>query len=158
MVLNSYQVIDMYSATDSMPSKLLSTNLESLMKLDGLMLWVPDVRAAVAFYEAAFGIEAKWVRDEGDYAQMNTGEVTLQFADESAAAGSGVAIRATRPDIDAPGFQLALTSDDVAAAFARAVDAGATVAAEPVTKPWGQTLAYVRDLNGVLVELASADD
>jgi hypothetical protein len=32
------------------------------------------------------------------------------------------------------------------------------VAAEPVTKPWGQTLAYVRDLNGVLVELASADD
>jgi lactoylglutathione lyase len=137
---------------------LLAKELESSVKLDGVMLWVPDVRAAVAFYEAAFGIEAKWVRDEGDYAQMETGDVTLQFADESASAGSGVSIRASRAEIDAPGFQLALTSDDVAAAFARAVGAGAVSAAEPVTKPWGQTLAYVRDLNGVLVELASADD
>ena len=41
------------------------------------------------------------------------------------------------------------------AAFARAVAAGATPLKEPVTKPWGQTVAYVRDLDGFLVELCS---
>ena len=30
------------------------------------------------------------------------------------------------------------------------------VANAPVTKPWGQTVAYVRDGDGVLVELCSA--
>jgi hypothetical protein len=27
---------------------------------------------------------------------------------------------------------------------------------EPVSKPWGQTVAYVRDLDGFLVELCTA--
>ncbi len=26
---------------------------------------------------------------------------------------------------------------------------------EPSTKPWGQTVAYVRDLNGTLVEIGA---
>jgi hypothetical protein len=35
------------------------------------------------------------------------------------------------------------------------VAAGALPAAEPVRKPWGQTVAYVRDLDGFLVELCT---
>jgi uncharacterized glyoxalase superfamily protein PhnB len=46
-------------------------------------------------------------------------------------------------------------SDDVAGAYARAVAAGAAAVQEPRQKPWGQTVGYVRDLNGVLVELCS---
>ena len=46
--------------------------------------------------------------------------------------------------------------DDVAAAFARALESGATPVVEPVTKPWGQTVAYVRDLNGFFVELCTS--
>lgn len=44
--------------------------------------------------------------------------------------------------------------------FASAIEAGALAVAiaEPVTKPWGQTVAYVRDLNGLLVELATPGD
>ncbi|WP_353954881.1 hypothetical protein [uncultured Methylobacterium sp.] len=34
--------------------------------------------------------------------------------------------------------------------------AGALPVAAPMTKPWGQTVAYVRDGDGVLVELCSA--
>ena len=36
-----------------------------------------------------------------------------------------------------------------------AVDAGANLYAEPVEKPWGQTVAYLRDPNGILIELAT---
>lgn len=125
------------------------------MKLDAIMFWVADVPATVAFYENAFGLTRQWVREEGDYAQMNTEGVTLTFASELAAPATGVDIRANRADGPAPGVQLALATDDVDGSFHRAVEAGARLVAPPVTKPWGQVVAYVRDLDGILVELSS---
>lgn len=52
-------------------------------------------------------------------------------------------------------MQLALATADVDGAFDRAVEAGAHPVAPPVTKPWGQVVAYVRDLDGILVEVSS---
>ena len=46
-------------------------------------------------------------------------------------------------------------TDDVPAATARAVAAGARLVSEPQQMPWGQTIAYVGDLNGFLVELCT---
>ena len=37
----------------------------------------------------------------------------------------------------------------------RAVEAGARELSGPKQKPWGQTVSYVRDPNGVLIELCS---
>ena len=37
----------------------------------------------------------------------------------------------------------------------QALDAGAVVIKEPLTKPWGQTVAYVRCPDGTLVEICS---
>jgi lactoylglutathione lyase len=39
--------------------------------------------------------------------------------------------------------------------FARAPAAGAISYVGPTTKPWGQVVSYVRDLNGCLVEICS---
>ena len=52
-------------------------------------------------------------------------------------------------------MQLAFVHDDVAAAYERAVAAGAGAAVPLTRKPWGQTLGYLRDNNGFLVELSS---
>ena len=46
-------------------------------------------------------------------------------------------------------------TEDVATAWERALAAGATAVAEPGVKPWGQTVAYVRDPFGVLVEICT---
>lgn len=125
------------------------------MRLDGVMIWVADVPATVAFYEAAFGLAVQMMDDSETYAQMGTGETTLAFAAESAAAGTGLAIRPHRTGEPPAAVQLAFVHDDVHAAYDRAVAAGA-VAAVPLTeKPWGQTLGYLRDNNGFLVELSS---
>ena len=51
------------------------------------------------------------------------------------------------------GVEVALVAEDVEDAFRRALEAGAKAVAEPKTKPWGQTVAYVRDPDGVLVEI-----
>lgn len=119
------------------------------------ILYVPDVTAAIAFYEAAFGLELRFLHESKLYAEMETGAVTLAFASEDMAEMNGLAIRASRKSDLAPGFELALICDDPQAAWDRALTNGATPVKPPEIKPWGQTVGYVRDLNGGLVELCS---
>ncbi|MBO6896680.1 MAG: hypothetical protein JJ868_04820 [Shimia sp.] len=40
-------------------------------------------------------------------------------------------------------------------AFERALAAGCAPVSKPNEVPWGQTISYVRDLNGCLVEIAT---
>jgi len=54
------------------------------------------------------------------------------------------------------GMEIGFTVADVQAAYDQAVAAGARALAAPVTKPWGQTVAYVRCPDGTLVELCTA--
>jgi uncharacterized glyoxalase superfamily protein PhnB len=68
---------------------------------------------------------------------------------------NGVSIRPNRLGDVAAGIEIALVTDDPAAAYKRAVAVGAIAVKPPVQKPWGQTVAYVRDLNGCLVEICS---
>ena len=49
-----------------------------------------------------------------------------------------------------------LSTEQLALANERAVAAGARPMAAPLTKPWGQTVAYVRCPDGTLVELCTA--
>jgi len=55
----------------------------------------------------------------------------------------------------APAFEVCFVTDDVQRAFDRAITEGAVAVTAPQTKPWGQDVAYVRDPDGNLVELAS---
>ncbi len=63
--------------------------------------------------------------------------------------------RRNRPDTEPIGAQPAFIVDDLDSAIAKAVAAGAVLITAPDAKPWGQTLAFVRDINGVLVELCT---
>ena len=56
----------------------------------------------------------------------------------------------------APGFEIGFVADNVENAFERAVKAGAIETSKPTKKPWGQVVSYVRDCNGLLVEICSA--
>jgi uncharacterized glyoxalase superfamily protein PhnB len=55
----------------------------------------------------------------------------------------------------APPFELGLVTDDVETSFRQALASGAAEVKPPETKPWGQVVGYVRDLNGFLVEICS---
>ncbi|KAK9186116.1 hypothetical protein WN943_026478 [Citrus x changshan-huyou] len=44
---------------------------------------------------------------------------------------------------------------DVDAAYKRAVENGAVPVSEPEDKEWGQKVAYVRDINGIVVRMGS---
>jgi uncharacterized glyoxalase superfamily protein PhnB len=109
----------------------------------------------VAFYERAFGLTVQMTDESGTYAQMSTGETTLAFAAESAAALTGIEIHTHRSEETPSAVQLAFVADDVTAAYDAAVAAGAVAVVPLSEKPWGQTLGYLRDNNGFLVELSS---
>ena len=60
-----------------------------------------------------------------------------------------------RPEGVPSGMEVGLVAMDVEAACCRAVGDGAIAAVASAACPWGQVVGYVRDLNGVLVELCT---
>ena len=125
------------------------------MKLGYVILYVLDVPRSAAFYGRAFGVETRFLHESNQYAELETGATALAFVSESQAESNGVTFRKTRPDKEAPSAEIALVTDDVGEAYTRALQAGATSVAGPMSKPWGQVVAYVRDGDGYLVELCS---
>ncbi len=119
------------------------------------IVYVPDVPAAVAFYETAFGLTRRFIHESNLYAELETGATTLAFAGEPLAEMNGLSIRPNRKGDLAAGYEIALVSDDPNAAYTSALKAGASAVTPPTVKPWGQTVAYVRDLNGSIVEICS---
>lgn len=126
------------------------------MKFAYTIIYVADVVGAIEFYERAFGCERGFVHESGEYGELKTGQTTLSFASLTLAS-SNVQGGVIPGDLQQPppAFEVAFSTDDVAAAFARATTAGAVAVSTPKLKPWGQTVAYVRDLNGNLVELCT---
>lgn len=59
------------------------------------------------------------------------------------------------PRAEAPSSEIAFTTGDVAAALALALEAGAGLVQSPQQMPWGQTVAYVADPDGFLVEICT---
>jgi predicted enzyme related to lactoylglutathione lyase len=100
------------------------------MKFGYTILYVKDVEKAVAFCESAFGLKRKFVR-ESDYDEMDTGETKLAFASVELATSNGVSFLQASPEDPAPAVEVAFVTDDVQAAFAVAVMAGAVPAAAP---------------------------
>ena len=86
---------------------------------------------------------------------METGETALAFAGNEAAELNGLAIRPNASGTLPAGWEICLVTDNVKSGFNHAVNSGATPVAAPAEKPWGQTVSYVRDLNGCLVEISS---
>ena len=124
------------------------------MKFGYTIMYVENVEQTVAFYEAAFGLTRRFIH-EGGYAEMDTGDTTLAFVSLEVAEAAEMPL--LKPSLDGPAHavEVAFVTDDVAASFTQAVDAGAKVVTEPTKKPWGQTVSYVRDINGFVVEICS---
>ena len=126
------------------------------MRFGYTILYVRDVAASLDFYERAFGQVRRLLHESGQYAELETGSTTLAFAAAELAAESLPPEARPEPGAGPPApFEVCFVTEDVPGAFERAVGAGAAAVTEPQEKPWGQQVAYVRDPDGVLVELAS---
>ncbi|RZJ15022.1 MAG: VOC family protein [Acidovorax sp.] len=123
------------------------------MQFGYTILYVEDVPKTIAFYEAAFGLVRRFVHEAGDYGELETGATALAFS--SLRLMTELGKNPQRATAQAPSFEIAFTTADVAASVQRAVAAGARLVHAPEQMPWGQTVAYVADINDALVELCT---
>lgn len=127
-----------------------------MIKFSYTILYVKDVIQAVTFYERAFGLKQSFVHESNDYAEMETGSTTLAFAtNELAQSNLPQGFLKNSRSSPPAGIEIGFVADDVSTAFDNAVAVGAIPVVEPKVKPWGQTVAYVRDLDGILIEICS---
>lgn len=122
------------------------------------LLYVKDVAASLAFYEKAFGVTRHFFHDDDGkaYGDLETGTTRLGFVSYALAADTlNMDVETLAKGQGTFGFEIALTTPDVKALYERALAAGAIPVIEPKRKPWGQTVAYVRDNSGFLVEICT---
>ena len=126
------------------------------MKFGYTIVYVPSVPDTLAFYEKAFGFQARFLHESGHYGELDTGSTTLAFASHALGEMNfGANFVPVSGTATPPGIELAFVTDDVSSAYAKAVEAGAAPLHAPEQKPWGQVVAYVRSQEGTLVELCS---
>ncbi len=127
------------------------------MQFSGTILYVRDVKKSLAWYGKAFGLSTRFMTEGGEYGDLQLGgDVVLGFASlaQSKRNFKG-GVHATKKAGAPPAFEIAFKADDVDAAHTRAVKAGAKSLAKPERKPWGQTVAFLRDPDGHLIEVST---
>lgn len=117
------------------------------------ILYVKDVPATLEFYGRAFGLTQGFLHESGDFGELQTGETKLSFCSIKLMEQLGKRVATEPPAL--PCFELAFETEDVAAALARAVEAGAELVQGVEQMDWGQTTAYVRTPDGTTVEICT---
>lgn len=125
------------------------------MKLKYNLFYVDNVPATMDFYEKAFGLTKGFLHPSNQYGEMVTGETSLGFVHHETAGSHGFQYLHTSTKGLPPAFEIGFVTDNVELAFTTALQAGAIAVSVPTTKPWGQTVSYVKDNNGFLVEICS---
>ena len=120
------------------------------------ILYVKDVPETIEFYKNAFGFEQKFITPESDYGEILSGSTTIAFAnfklgDSNFKKGFAASKLREKPF----GIELAFTVLEVEKVMENAIKNGAKLLEETVTKPWGQQVGYLRDINGFIVEICT---
>lgn len=120
------------------------------------ILYVESVEQTITFYEKAFGFIKKFMTPEGDYGELLSGDTTIAFAslelgESNLKNGFIPSHRNNKPF----GIELTFVSSDIKADFNKAIQEGAIVIEDLTVKPWGQTVGYIKDINGFLIEICT---
>lgn len=127
-----------------------------MIKFAYTIFYVKDVTKTIEFYENAFGFKRKFIAGENDYGELATGDTSLSFcavelANKNLSKGFVESDAKNKPFAMEIGF----TTDDVEKTMDKAINAGAILVEKAKTKPWGQVVGYLKDLNGFLIEICT---
>jgi uncharacterized glyoxalase superfamily protein PhnB len=134
----------------------LKKQMSNMVQFAYTILYVKDVTKTISFYEKAFGFKRKFIAPGNEYGELMTGATTLSFASvQLAATNLSAGFLESSPGGKPFGMEIGFTTNDVQKTFDAAIAAGAIAVEKAKTKPWGQTVAYVKDINGFLIEICT---
>lgn len=126
------------------------------MKYGYTIFYVEDVSKTIQFYEEAFGFKQKLITPEKDYGELISGETTIAFASIELGNSNFKKGFEKIENVGKPiGMEMAFITDDIEKDFEKAINAGAIVYVEILEKPWGQKVGYLKDINGILIEICT---
>lgn len=122
------------------------------MKLNYVIIYVDNAVEATEFYKKAFELKTKFIHESNMYAEMDTGETVLAFANnDMLEMNIGIEAKSGVKNC----FEIAFSTNNVKRDFEKAIENGAKELKKPETKPWGQTVAYVQDIFGTIIEICT---
>lgn len=125
-------------------------------KFASTVIYVPgSAKEVLDFYVAAFSLTLKHYDAAVDFGELATGECTIAVANHSAGEFMVGEMYSKSGDGFPKNIELAFVTDDVEASYDIAVEKGCDGLCQPKVMPWGQTVAYVRSIEGTLVGLVS---
>ena len=127
-----------------------------MVKFGYTIVYVSNVNEALSFFEKAFSMTRKFITEENDYGELDTGETTLAFASHTLGSSNFNGGYISGSTSEKPlGTEIALVAPDVNAIHSSALECGAVELKAPEQKPWGQVVSYVRCPSGILLELCT---
>jgi lactoylglutathione lyase len=124
------------------------------VKFGYTIVYTDDVAKSIEFFEQAFGFTRRFIHESG-YGELETGGTALAFATHELGK-SNLPNGYIKANEGKPlGIEIVFVTEDVETAYINALSAGAVSIREPLAKPWGQIVAYVRCPDGTLVEICS---
>jgi len=130
-----------------------------MIKYNYTILYVQDVTRSIDFYERAFSFKRKFIAPDNSYGELVTGDTILSFASVELAKSNlkGGFIESSNKNKPFA-IEIGFATDNVERVYDKAVKEGAVAEAPAKRKPQGQTVAYVRDLDGFLIEICTPID
>jgi catechol 2,3-dioxygenase-like lactoylglutathione lyase family enzyme len=116
--------------------------------IGAMTLYVPDLNRTRAFYEQAFGLEA---RDLGDEVMFRFGDIVVFLHGTAEATPPPGVVREQGLN---GGGQFAIIVEDVDAVHAELADRGIEVLSGPQDRPWGMRTVTFADPAGHIWEIA----
>jgi lactoylglutathione lyase len=118
-----------------------------------VILYVNDFDKTMKFYKEILGLSVKMQHDT--YVEFDTGATTLSINTRESVKEI-IGLEMPTSDIASQTFELGFVVDDVVATIEMLRSLEVPIYKEPVTKPWGQTVAYVTDPDGHYIEICSS--
>lgn len=118
-----------------------------------VILYVSDFEKTIDFYKGILGLPVKMQQDT--YVEFDTGATTLSIntrKDVKKLTGLNV----PKGSVPTQTFEVGFVVEDVVATMEPLRQQGVTILKEPVTKPWGQTVAYIADPDGHYIEICTS--
>lgn len=119
------------------------------LRIATTVIYVADLAAAVNFYRRALGWEPRYYDEPAGFAELGADGRLSLAADRAGELMMPGAYNQHGKRVSA--VEVAFFSDDVPAAYERAVAAGASPLTPPRVMPWGQTVAYAQSPEGTIL-------
>lgn len=127
-----------------------------MIKFGYAIAYVSNVEDTLVFFEKSFGMRRRFLTDEKDYGELDTGSTVLAFASHELGNHNLPNGYISASDLSQPlGIEIALVTEDVGSAHESALKNGAIELKSPETKSWGQVVSYVHCPSGILLELCT---